>query len=238
MTLDFLGSVLLMAAIVVNVTAIVTTLAVSGTARLAVAAVIGLWIGLPVALHSSGSFQGELALAFPLVGLMATIPIAAVALGAWWSEAFRSALLGLPMPLLIGLNALRLFGFFFILLAAAGRLGGPFPQFAGWGDILVGALAVPLAMRAAQGQAGTLSIAGWNALGLIDLVVAVTLGTLSANGFVFQLLHFGEGSAAIQDLPWLLIPTVLVPFYLVAHGIIFAHLRAGQAGSGLSAART
>ena len=68
-------------------------------------------------------------------------------------------------------------------------------------------------------------MAGWNALGALDLLAAVTLGTLSSNGFAYQLLHYDEGSAAVQHLPWLLIPTVLVPFYLVTHGIIFAQLR-------------
>ncbi len=34
------------------------------------------------------------------------------------------------------------------------------------------------------------------------------------------------GPAAMQQLPWALIPTVLVPYWLVAHGIIFAQLRA------------
>ena len=69
------------------------------------------------------------------------------------------------------------------------------------------------------------AVAGWNALGALDLLAAVTLGTLSSNGFAYQLLHYDEGSAAVQHLPWLLIPTVLVPFYLVTHGIILAQLR-------------
>ena len=32
--------------------------------------------------------------------------------------------------------------------------------------------------------------------------------------------------AAVQLLPWSLIPTVLVPFYLITHGIIFSQLLA------------
>jgi hypothetical protein len=41
---------------------------------------------------------------------------------------------GFPPPLLIGLNAGRVFGVFFLLLAATGRMGGPFPFSAGWGE--------------------------------------------------------------------------------------------------------
>jgi hypothetical protein len=61
------------------------------------------------------------------------------------------------------------------------------------------------------------------------VAAAVTLGTLSANGSPLQLIHAGVGSAAVQHLPWSLIPTVLVPAYLILHGIIFAQLRARSA---------
>jgi hypothetical protein len=35
----------------------------------------------------------------------------------------------------------------------------------------------------------------------------------------------------VQLLPWALIPTVLVPFYLISHGIVFAQLRARRIGA-------
>src|ERR1700674_5150533 len=64
----------------------------------------------------------------------------------------RSTLMAIPMPLLIGINALRLLGVLFLLLAATGRLSGPFPFSAGWGDIITGALAIPLALSVARSQ--------------------------------------------------------------------------------------
>ena len=69
-------------------------------------------------------------------------------------------------------------------------------------------------------------VALWNVFGTLDLIAAVTLGVISANGSPLQLIHAGAGSAAVQLLPWALIPTVLVPFYLISHGIVFAQLRA------------
>jgi len=41
-----------------------------------------------------------------------------------------------------------------------------------------------------------------------------------------RLQIFGEaiGSTAMWSLPWSNIPTLLVPFYLIIHGIIFAKL--------------
>jgi hypothetical protein len=44
-----------------------------------------------------------------------------------------------------------------------------------------------------------------------------------------QLIHAGVGSEAMQQLPFCLVPTVLVPFYLITHGIIFAQLTGHRA---------
>jgi hypothetical protein len=66
----------------------------------------------------------------------------------------------------------------------------------------------------------------WNAVGALDLFAAIVLGAMSANGAPLQLIHAGAGSAAVQVLPWALVPAVLVPFYLVTHGIVLAQLLA------------
>lgn len=62
------------------------------------------------------------------------------------------------------------------------------------------------------------------ATGMLDLVTAVSLGVASAPGSPLQI--FGEtiGSNAMWSLPWSNIPTLLVPFYLITHGIIFVKL--------------
>jgi hypothetical protein len=69
-------------------------------------------------------------------------------------------------------------------------------------------------------------VAAWNTFGMLDLIVAVALGLISRNGSPLQLIDAGVGTAAMQTLPWAFVPTVLVPFFLVAHGVIFARLRA------------
>jgi hypothetical protein len=147
---------------------------------------------------------------------------------AFWallSARLRMTLLDIPMPLLIGLNVMRVFGLLFVLLASVGRLGGPFPQSAGWGDVITGVLAIPVAYLAARDAARHAGIiAAWNLFGALDLIAAVFLGVTSANGSPLQLIEAGAGSTAVQYLPYSLIPTVLVPFYLVTHAIIFAQL--------------
>ena len=223
--LDFIGAILLTAVMVVVVNSVISALDIPRMAKLALAAIIGLWIGLQVALASAGAFAGPFSREFPLIGLMLASPLVATAIAAGVSQSVRTALLALPQPLLIGLNATRLVGGFFLLLAASGRLSGPFPGSAGWGDIMTAVLALPLALTVARRPVPNATF-WWNVLGTVDLVAAITLGTISAEGTPFQLIHAGVGSEAVSHLPWSLIPTVLVPFFLILHGVIFAQLRA------------
>ena len=112
---------------------------------------------------------------------------------------------------------MRVAGVLFVLLAAAGRLAGPFPHVAGWGNFVIGALAIPVAWLAiAKSRPHDGLIVAWNAFGASDLVVAVTLGIMSRNGSPLQLIHAGVGTAAMTTLPWPLVPSVLVPFSVTA----------------------
>jgi hypothetical protein len=65
----------------------------------------------------------------------------------------------------------------------------------------------------------------WNGFGALDLVVTVTLGITSAQGSPIQVVEVGAGSTALQFLPWSFIRTVLVPFYLILHTVLFVQLR-------------
>jgi hypothetical protein len=55
------------------------------------------------------------------------------------------------LPVLVGVNAARLGGVFFLLLYADGRLSAPFAPSAAFGDMITGALAIPLAAVLAAG---------------------------------------------------------------------------------------
>ncbi len=192
--------------------------------RLAFAGILGAWVGLAIAIAASGG------LARPaVVGILAAIPLVTAGALAATSGKVRSAMLAIPMPLIIGVNAFRVLGAGFLVLASLGRLSGPFPFSAGWGDIIVGALAIPVAILAMRVPASDLRIVGWNVLGTLDLVFALVLGIGSADGSPLQFIHAGVGSAAIAALPWSLVPTVLVPLYLIGHAIVFAQIRAAFA---------
>jgi hypothetical protein len=233
--LDFLGTVVIGAVAAVNLNAVISALQVQRMTRLLLATVMGGWIGVAAASAISGVFA--IAKPFPLIGLYVATPLI-VGLVASLQRSGRGSMLALPLPLLIGLNISRALGVFFLLLAAQGRLSGPFPYFAGIGDIATGLAAIPLVLAIARGNLRTSSVAAWNAFGAADLILAIVLGVTSAPASALQIFGGAVGSLPLQLLPWALIPTVLVPFYLVVHVVIWLQLRqrAVQAAPSLSGA--
>jgi hypothetical protein len=223
--LDDLRTVTLIAAIVFNFGAVATAIPASRTTRLAFLAIVGLWTGFAFAMTQSGALLGAIAgTPIPPIGIVVAVPLVAAALAAALSPAFRRTALALPTELLIGLNAYRVLGVFMLLLGIDGRIVGPFPYSAGLGDMITGVLALPIVFAMARG-ANRLAPLAWNAFGALDLVVALALGMTTAPGPLQVFATGTSGQFAMLTLPWSLIPTVLVPFYLILHGIIFAQLR-------------
>jgi hypothetical protein len=222
--LDLIGTAILTSAIAVNLNASVTMMPLSSVQKLTTVAIAGLWIGLAIALATTGIYAST-ATPVPVVGVMAGLPVFAMAVATLLLKPVREALLALPVRLLVGLNIMRLVGGFMLLLAAQGRLSGPFPHSAGWGDVIVGLTAIPLTMAIARNPRGHRgAVLAWNIFGTLDLVVAVSLGVASAPGSPLQIFGATIGSTAMWSLPWSNIPTLLVPFYLITHGVIFAKL--------------
>jgi hypothetical protein len=224
--LDLVGSIVTIAVIAVDLVAMTQALSSLFPRRLVIAAVGGGWVGLAVFLGASGRLAFSPNHPVPLIGVLLAVSLLTAGVPALIGEKVRASLLRIPPQLLIGLNALRILGVLFLLDFVAGSLSGPFPFFAGFGDIITGALAIPLALRIARSKEPSVrAIVGWNVFGTLDLVVAIGLGITSAAGSPLQLIHAGVGSQAMQYLPLSLVPTVLVPFYLLTHAIVAAQLR-------------
>ena len=227
--LELIGTTVLTAMIALNLNAAITTMPLSSPQKLTTVTIAGLWIGLAIALATTGIYAST-ATPVPVVGLILALPLLAIGGAALLSAGVRETLLALPVPLLLGLNVLRILpGAFILLLASQGKLSGPFPQSAGWGDIIVGVIAIPLTVAAARNFAGSRRmLLAWNILGTLDLLEAVALGVLSAPGSPQQIFGGAVGSTAMWSLPWSNIPTLLVPFYFLTHGVIFARLLQGE----------
>ena len=219
--LDFIGYVVTGALVVAIVSSIVAAARTSDHIRVGFIVVASLWAGLAIAAGAAGWFSRS---GPPLIGLFLIIPLLVAGLSLL-SPAVRSAALSLPLWLLIGLNAGRMFAFLFLALEAEGRLGGPFAFYAGWGDILTAAVALILASLIFRRQTvGRPVLHAWNLFGIADLLLAIFLGVTSAEGSPLQLIHDEPGSAAMTALPFSLVPSFLVPFYLIVHAVIWMRL--------------
>jgi hypothetical protein len=106
----------------------------------------------------------------------------------------------------------RVAGVAFLLYLAFGHLPALFALPAGLGDMAAGVAAPLVARRLAQGT-GRRAALWFNAFGITDLIVALTLGALTG----FGLLNVTPSSAPITELPLALIPTATVPLLFVLH---------------------
>lgn len=130
---------------------------------------------------------------------------------------FRTWLDSVPLRWLVGINAARLVGVAFLVLAARGQLNPVFAARAGWGDIAVAIVAIPLVLFTAPRSVLLI----WNAAGLLDLVTAVATATfVSIKGLT-------PGLEPVLTLPLSLIPTFGVPLYIAVHVAIFRRLLRG-----------
>jgi hypothetical protein len=188
--------------------------------------VAGLWFVTVTVLAGAGVFAR---VGPPAIGLAVLGPVALALASAGPGSTVRTLALGVPLSVLVLLNATRVLGAFFLLLHGDGRLPATFALSAGWGDIAAGVLAVPVAWlvrrRAPSWRTVTLA---WNALALIDLVAAVTLGIGSTPGSPVRFLHEDAAPGTIATLPWLLVPGYLVPLYVLTHLAVFARLAADR----------
>ena len=117
--LDFLGFIVTAALMVLAVNAVITFMDVSPSAKLTLATLAGLWIGLAAAAGSAGMIA--ISKPFPVVGLFVGVPLVMAAIAATWPRA-RAAMLSIPMPLMIGLNAGRIFAVLFCCWRPKGGL--------------------------------------------------------------------------------------------------------------------
>ena len=100
----------------------------------------------------------------------------------------------------------------FLAVMALGHLPALFALPAGLGDVAAGVAAPLIARRLARGG-GRRAGLWFNAFGMTDLVVALTLGALTG----FQLINVTPSGAPISELPLALIPTAAVPLLFALH---------------------
>lgn len=161
------------------------------------------------------------------VGLFILVPILGFTLAYQSSSRVQRALDGVPLRVITITHILRFVGLGFLAGVTLNVLPPQFGYPAGWGDVLVAALCLPLAGAIGRQQYSsrlrTLFIA-WNIFGLVDLVTAVTLGILYSPG-PFGVLRTDISTGLMATFPVSLILTFFVPFFILSHVLALVRSR-------------
>jgi hypothetical protein len=183
------------------------------TAVLTVGAV---WLALAVLVSATGAVA-RLRPPVPqivLLALTALLILAGVKL-----PRFRAWLASVDIRGVVALHLTRLVaGAAFIHLHHRGQLPGAFALPAGWGDILVAVLAIPMLMFVpARGVGARRIYLAWNTLGLADILMVVANAAAHA-------VREPASMASLVRLPLSLLPMFLVPVIIASHVLLFVRL--------------
>jgi hypothetical protein len=188
-----------------------------GGVRPAVWIALTAWLVLVVSFGAAGAFVGPpgtpplpiaIGVAAPLVFFFAWLRL---------SQSFREFVLSLDLRVIAGIQAWRWAGLGFLSLYAHKVLPAVFAFPAGLGDMAIGITApwIILALVRQPDFAAGRTFIRWNVLGILDLLIAISIGTVSA---LFATGAPGEISTApMASLPLLLVPAFLVPLFLMLH---------------------
>ena len=174
-----------------------------------------------------------------LSGLLARGGAYAAGSGPWLAVAFTGVLASLllatripllsriltnptVLPLLVVPNTLRVTGIMFLTVMALGHLPAIFALPAGLGDIAIGLSAPSVARRLARGDRR--GAVRFHVLGIVDLVVALTIGFLTGLGPI-QPFAVTPSTEPLGLLPLVLVPTVAVPVTIALHIVSLRGLR-------------
>lgn len=204
--------------------------AVPAVTKWVVAASLAGWFMLVILLGARGAFVGPPGTPPFAIMIGFVAPILVFFAGLRWSRSFRDFVLGVDPRVMMGLQAWRFGGLGFLALYANGILPGSFAIPAGLGDMAIGVTAPWLLAVLIRQPAFTASrtFVVWNALGVLDLLVAVTTGAL---GSILAAGVAGEVTTGpMALLPLVLIPAYLVPLFIMLHVAAFFQARrlAGQ----------
>lgn len=186
-------------------------------ARRAAYVVVGGWFLAAAVAGAVGVFETR---GPPLgIGAFALLPVLGFFAAYRASPALRRGLHQLPLWAIVLSHTWRFVGMGFVVASLVGALPVAFAWPAGLGDALAAAGAIPLAAALLAGRRGARlarAFTTWNAFGLADLAVAISLGILCSPGPA-GLLHTAVTTQAMGRFPIHLVPTFFVPLFALLH---------------------
>jgi hypothetical protein len=185
--------------------------------RWGAAIVLSTWLIARLALGSNppgatvlGTPYSLLSFTFLILGLLVGIVPLLISL------VFRQIIRAAPETWVVGIHAIRVGGFVWLALMEMQLLPAEFALSTGYGDMTVGLLALVMAYLLAKRKPYARALViGWNLLGLLDFVVALTTATLFNGPFAAQLAASGVSLLYFNFV--LLIPSFGVPLFGLLH---------------------
>lgn len=182
-----------------------------------------LWLLAVVLLGASGLLANGDGLLRLLMPALILLPVVAFLLAWSTSAGFREIVLDIDTGTLVILHSWRMVGTGFLFLYAHGVLPGLFAWLAGIGDMLTALGAVLIGTILLKGNTvSRRTLLGWNTFGLLDFMIAVVVGTAMRSVYLGGTVN----TDAMALLPLSLVPTVVVPLYVVSHLVIYLQLHA------------
>ena len=133
-------------------------------------------------------------------------------------QSFRSWLLSIDLRAVVALHLTRILaGSPFLFYHTRGELPTTFALPAGWGDIVVGTLALVVLLIPPSHTAAGRSYLIWNVIGLLDILMVVASAAVHA-------MRVPESVAALLRLPLSVLPTWLVPLVIASHVLVFVRV--------------
>ena len=233
---DFLEVFVLASAVALPVW--VTAILVSGAARANLSggqiARVAIWISLIGGAWFAASVPMAIAGLFHVPDSMAEPPVVAGFLigGAAlvWALARltspgRQITDAVPLSAIASLQIARVMGGVFLIGWLMGRVSPEFAIPAGLGDIWAGIAAYQATTALTAGAPDARKkLARANTIGLLDIVVAVSLGIMTSEGMFHTLSK--DAPNIINDYPLVLFPVYFVPIFVGFHFISISRLRA------------
>jgi len=134
------------------------------------------------------------------------------------SSTFQKVLDALPQELLILLQVPRIGGVVFLLLYMQGVLPALFAIPSGVGDLIVGLSAPIVWYYYSKNGAWSRNLAiAWNAVGILDLAIAIITGVLLAVPPQYSIISSTPSTEPMTLFPLVLIPVFAVPLGLLMH---------------------
>jgi hypothetical protein len=127
----------------------------------------------------------------------------------------------LDLRALVLLHVTRFVGIYFLVLYQRGELPRAFAVPAGFGDIIVATMVLPVVFAPLEPEARQRAIRIWNVVGFVDILLVIVAATRINLADPRQL-------QPLTHLPLSLLPTFLVPLIIATHVIIFSRIARTQ----------